>query len=652
MINPYTYPGILLIGMLVGCLLKPDGALAQSSDDSALASRFAPIIHLSAPDSEGVQVDLQGGSYPYNDFHPMRVDNLLSQPPGTTIDLRLKNPVTVGQDTFPAADYALDVPGYINLLGASGIRSASNSLLFNPLWSSAQTDEQLAFKARAGEPTVYFRVFRDTDSQYPLPIAVQYWFFYFYNDWFLNHPGDWESVTVFLNANADPREIVFSARYEANRYSWANEIFEDSRSDEHFSVFVSNGGHGSYAFPGETNYSGIKDTHWGDGGTLDFQVGDYALIDLRQLENNQNSWVWFEGRWGNDGVDISDTEDPAPRGPMFRKDAENGGDWFRSNNRPYDPFNDCKRRDYGATIYDPWYWASGYGLDMPWTSPADCLDSSFNIMAPAGIERAVVGDQAFFRWEPVANASGYKVFLGLSSGEYLYEYAPDGPFSFSTTLENGTYYLAIVAYNQFSESELSQEVVVTVGPNSTPLAAPADPAVLVEDESVTISWSTVFGASGYTAQYGLVSGQYLDSIDLGTLTEVSTELPPGSYYLKIAGYGGNKQPGLYTDELEVFVSEPLDTPVVLSPGSTIPPVPEITGLSAILRWEATSGATFYKVSLRDFTVNKSVINLDSLESTSFVVTGLEPGHSYWWTVQACNSSTCGDSSGRHYFQTK
>ena len=642
------------LGIIVGSLLIVEFAVAQSpGDDLGLASRFAPVFHLSAPNSEGNPVDLQSGNYLYSDFHPMRVDNLLSPPPATTIDLRLASPVTIGQNTYAPADYSLNVQGYINLLGTPGIRSASNSLLLNPLWTPFQIDEQIAFKERAGDPTVYFRVFRSADSKNPKPIAVQYWFFYFYNDWVLTHPGDWESVTVFLNANAEPKEIVYSTHHEANRYSWTNEIFEDSRSGDHIPVFVSNGGHGSYAFAGETDYSGIPDLHWGDGGTFDFQNGDYALIDLSELEKNQNSWIWFEGRWGNDGIDIGEDEDPAPMGPMFRKDAQTGGEWFRSNNRPYDPFNNCLKRDYGANIYDPWYWASGYGLDTPWSSSADCQSTTINLPAPENLNTQALGNQLFIGWDPVANASGYKVLIGTSSGRYDFEFEIIGSTFFNTSLGDGTYYVRVVAFNQFGESELSQEAVVVVGPGSEPPSPPANIEVLIENTTVTISWDTVLGASGYIAQYGLAPGQYIESVDLGTATEVSAVVSYGSYYLKLAAYYGNQVPGDYSDEIEIVVVEPvpIDPPTLVSPGTTAPPVPTISGLSATLKWNPVPDAISYNLNLRDLTTNNQVLDLDGVGTTSFVVTSLQPGRLYRWNVQACNSTTCSDFSERLYFET-
>lgn len=638
--------------IIAGTLLLAHPVIAQTSnDDFSLASRFAPIIHLSAPNSEGSSVDLQDSGYPYSDYHPMRVDNLLSFPPGATIDLRLESSVTVGPDTFPPGDYSLNVPDYVHLLGSPGVRSAANSLVFEPLWTPFQSDEQRTFKERAGEPTVYFRVFRDPDSQNPFPIAIQYWFFYFYNDWILEHPGDWESVTVFLGTNNNPLELVYSAYNEANKYSWTNEIFEESRSGDHFPVFVSNGGHGSYAYAGETDYSGVRDRHFGDGGTLDYLNGDYTLVDLRGLENNPNSWIWFEGRWGNDGVEIDNADAPAPKGPRFRRDTATGSIWFNAKNRPYDPYNDCHRRNYGANIYDPWYWAAGYGLDTTWTSTEDCLNATLNVMTPAGIERFVFQNQVAIRWEPVANASGYKILYGFSSGEYLYEFNTSGLTDIGGNLGDGTYYLAIQAFNQFGESAPSEEIVLNVGGNGTPLAAPGSLDVQVDNDRVTISWQGVFGASGYTAQYGTTPGQYTESIDLGTSNIFSSNLAPGTYYFRIAGYDTGMEPGLFTDDLEIFVSDPLVAPTLLSPGSTAPPVPVITGSSTTLQWSAVPGATFYKLELRNLTDSSSVVDVDDLTATSYTVSGLGPGRDYRWNVQACNSSTCSDSSVRFYFKT-
>jgi hypothetical protein len=103
----------------------------------------------------------------------------------------------------------------------------------------------------------YGRVVRDGGY-----VALQYWFFYAFNDWrssfngVNDHEADWEMVTVFLADDADgalrPRWLAYSQHeYEGDdlRRRWDD---PDLRFvGEHPVVFVGAGGHANYFFPGE-----------------------------------------------------------------------------------------------------------------------------------------------------------------------------------------------------------------------------------------------------------------------------------------------------------------------------------------------------------------------------------------------------------------
>lgn len=225
-------------------------------------------------------------------------------------------------------------------------------------------------------PTVSYRVFRDANENNP--IAVQYWFFYYYNDWSIfDHQGDWETFTVFLDEYAKPVEVIFSTHYEANRFSWE---FVKIAYDSHPKVHVANGGHGSYRASGTTEYyhedtgAWLTDNHQGEKEVLNPQ--DYFLLSLIDKEALSDSWIRFEERWGK--------EDTSPKGSRLRTDAPDNDDWERAKHKPFN--ENCTPR-YATNIYGynidndessgPWFWASGYGLDDPWESINECKISKY-----------------------------------------------------------------------------------------------------------------------------------------------------------------------------------------------------------------------------------------------------------------------------------
>jgi hypothetical protein len=281
--------------------------------------------------------------------------------------LNLENPVLYQGETYGPGNVSL---GTLNHIGDPAFRSPVNYLDFSPAWIDFGLSIEDGYKALTVYPSVYFKVFKDPEKENP--IAVQYWFFYYYNDWEeVDHPGDWETITVFLDADAQPVEAIFSTHYEANRYSW---IKVETVNETHPKVYVANGGHGSYNRPGDTPYTPLKiyDYHEGDREVL--SVSDYFLLDISVQEDTDDSWIRFEGRWGD--------ENTAPNGPYLRTDTPSWLDWSMANHPPYNPDDNCAKR-YGANIYGdednpgPWLWASGYGLDKPWTSAAACKGNHF-----------------------------------------------------------------------------------------------------------------------------------------------------------------------------------------------------------------------------------------------------------------------------------
>ena len=91
------------------------------------------------------------------------------------------------------------------------------------------------------EPTVYGRVVPGRNSCR----ALQYWYFYCYNDFANNHEGDWEQATIELNQDGQPVRVGYSAHVGGFRRLWAN----TRRDRDQPLLYVSRGSHaGRFCF--------------------------------------------------------------------------------------------------------------------------------------------------------------------------------------------------------------------------------------------------------------------------------------------------------------------------------------------------------------------------------------------------------------------
>jgi hypothetical protein len=443
-------------------------SVSWSSSDLEIANTFAPVLYLSGPGGEGV--DMSDDS-DYTDYIPVNVNDLTSNE-DSPIYFVLAEDITFPENIIHAGRYPVGTYSLDDLLGLPEYRSSENYLDFSPLLGDNDNDAESGYQSLSLNPTVYFKVFKNDTNENP--IAIQYWFFYVYNDWgLINHPGDWETITIFLDTNSAPIEVAYSTHYEANRHSW--QVLNDFINVTHPPVYVSNGGHGSYINSAETPYTfdiaGLpiahySDNHLGDREVLfpsgmEFSMAGrtsypYDLIDLASLESNNGNWILFEGRWGD--------VDSAPNGPHFRTDVPTDRDYGLTNNPPEDPYNNCEGRlatniygDDGLDVptltvttsginvslswtsindedeqhFGPWYWASGYGLDGAECQTAECQSENatgytlyyvpYPYTGPETIESLDMGTETSISddlWEGAEFLVAVRAYNCLESSEY------------------------------------------------------------------------------------------------------------------------------------------------------------------------------------------------------------------------------------------
>jgi len=274
----------------------------------------------------------------------------------TTID-EIKNVVktdpTCGRGTF------LDIPG----IRAGDEKAARKAYL-----------EILASGLMRYPVTAYARVISGDEpflnpKPKPEALCVQYWFFYFYNDFWNDHEGDWEMVTILLST-AGPQEpipvgIAYSGHYAGLRRPWT---LVSKVQESHVVCYVAKGSHANYfsyrpeGYPAETQraislpFAAFKiriPSSWTIKGrkAIDYvpprssdsfafgcaSAGVELLPQVQLLPSEQSLsnptvadkwwWLFYRGLWGSPGV--------------FK------GGW----SGPEGP------REQGIRWWDPFYWA-------------------------------------------------------------------------------------------------------------------------------------------------------------------------------------------------------------------------------------------------------------------------------------------------------
>ncbi|MFC1725670.1 T9SS type A sorting domain-containing protein [candidate division KSB1 bacterium] len=124
---------------------------------------------------------------------------------------------------------------------------------------------------------------------------------------------------------------------------------------------------------------------------------------------------------------------------------------------------------------------------------------TFRFPKPTGLSSSLSGKDVQLSWNSVSGASGYKVYMGTSSGSYSQSYSSATTSYTVTDLSyNTTYYFAVTAYNDASESYYSSEVSET-----TPvmIATISGPSTRSSNQSGTWTANVGGGTSPFSYQW-------------------------------------------------------------------------------------------------------------------------------------------------------
>jgi hypothetical protein len=266
---------------LLALLALPPAARAGLADEQTLADRYAPVVRIVA------QPKTCGPGEPYR---PIDVNLLLGSP---TVALRgpwnrtdLVKIAPTAKDIAGLYGYHLDFPG-----------DALHPGCVYERWERRLT------KGRA--PAVYAHV--ATDPGHPGKVALQYWFFWVFNDFNNLHEGDWEMIQLNFDAPdaraalaTQPVEVGYSSHEGAERAVWGDDKLE-LVGGTHPVVYPAAGSHANKFTPalylGSSAEAGVgcDDTV---GPHLELRPKVVTIPSDPSAARAEFPWISFAGRWG------------------------------------------------------------------------------------------------------------------------------------------------------------------------------------------------------------------------------------------------------------------------------------------------------------------------------------------------------------------
>ena len=291
----------------VGLAAAP--AFGATPPEQELADRYAPIL---AFQEQAVEC---GDGEPYR---PISVDDILGTP-----DVTLNSPDGVAKTGPTAADlygkpdgYYLDFPG-------------------NPL-DPACSYEKLGRRWNGDrKPVDYAHIAHEPGR--PDTLALQYWFYYVFNDWNNKHESDWEMIQLVFHAadaaaalETHPYEVAFSQHEGGERAAWDDKKLQ--KDGTHPIVYPGGGSHANYystaIWMGRSAQEGFG---CDDTSPPSVRVQPTPILVPTGVDAPTDSYAWlrFGGRWGQKEAGFNN----GPTGPSTKPQWLRPIEWQEQSQR-------------------------------------------------------------------------------------------------------------------------------------------------------------------------------------------------------------------------------------------------------------------------------------------------------------------------------
>lgn len=275
---------VALATTAIGLGSTPVGAQEGITGDTAqqLVDKYSPIIMIKAQEEACTETGER--------YLPTSVDVVLDNPQVVLRQIGTDNPVMMES---PGASDIID-------LGAGFFLDFPGSALSPDC--IYEKDFQRYSAAQA--PAVYGHIVLQDDK--PNQLVIQYWIFWYFNDWNNKHEGDWEGIQLLFDVGTvdealqrNPVSAGYAQHDGGQESDWDGGIFEHRGT--HPVVYPSVGSHASYfdsalhlgrsageGFGCDTSANAMKE--------LDVEV--LLLPDTVTDPDDPHAWIMFEGHWG------------------------------------------------------------------------------------------------------------------------------------------------------------------------------------------------------------------------------------------------------------------------------------------------------------------------------------------------------------------
>lgn len=242
-------------------------------------------------------------------------------------------------------------------------------------------------------------------------------------------------------------------------------------------------------------------------------------------------------------------------------------------------------------------------------------------------------------WTPVEGAKGYLILRANSEA---------GPFEIQTELKGtGTTYTdsSVTAGRTYAYQVVSLDStgmhsnpsgIVKATPGRSELVPPSNLSISQSAVGVTISWSSVNGATSYNVYRSPDANSGFQKVGTasGTSYQDIGALPGTTFYYKVTALSGNEESAasgkVSTEGAGGDAGQPDQNPPVSAPSSVSIANPS-TGNSLIVSWSAVDNATNYVIERS--TTGQSWSEVGRTSSTSYNDAGLIVGQKYYYRIR-------------------
>ena len=239
-------------------------------------------------------------------------------------------------------------------------------------------------------------------------------------------------------------------------------------------------------------------------------------------------------------------------------------------------------------------------------------------------------------WSPVSGAIGYIVYRSTSdSGAYTQiTDTPETSYTDSDLSAGTAYYYKIAAY---SEERTSKQSAVFSAFTRPAIPTGLNAAVVTSSSSITITWSSVFGATGYYVYRSLSeSGDYTKAGEATSSAFTDSGLAGYTTYYYIVSAYNSAGEGIKSDS-QVWARTRLGTPTEINTTANS------SENSITISWAAEYGADGYYIYYRSSSESNEIIQTRTSLTTSYTDSDL-PAGTHYYKVAAFNAEDTSSES--------